>query len=205
MSQLLIQMSGVPGSGKSTIATAIAPAINAIILDHDDTKSAILSVGIENDLAGKASYETIKALASRLLASGQNVIIDSPCLYTELLDFGLSTAAIQGAIYKYIECQLDDLALLDQRLTQRESKPAQLRGATGKITHQGNQPRDAAEVISEWAANMKRPTSDYLVIDARQPIATCVKQALDYVGTTQAADTYSPYSTGKPDIAGTPK
>ena len=41
MAQYFIQMSGVPGSGKSTVAQGIAKRLNAIILDHDDTESAV--------------------------------------------------------------------------------------------------------------------------------------------------------------------
>ncbi len=59
MTQYVIQMSGVPGSGKSTIVRGVATHLNAIILDHDDTKSAILATGIENDLASKASYSVL--------------------------------------------------------------------------------------------------------------------------------------------------
>jgi predicted kinase len=92
MKQQLIQMSGVPGSGKSTISTAIREMLGAVVIDHDDTKSAILSKGIEDNLSGQASYEVIKVLVDRFLADGHTVVIDSPCLYQELLDFGQSQA-----------------------------------------------------------------------------------------------------------------
>lgn len=37
-----LQMSGFPGSGKSTLAKLISKATNAIIVDHDISKTAIL-------------------------------------------------------------------------------------------------------------------------------------------------------------------
>lgn len=180
-SLLLVQMSGVPGSGKSTIARAIAPHVDAVILDHDDTKSAILATGVENDLAGQASYSVIQALARRFLSEGRNVVIDSPCLYAPLLAFGLQAAADFDACYKYIECRLEDLDLLDSRLRQRHSRPSQLNRIGLTINHRGNPPRESRQLIREWAANMQRPDGDYLVLDSVQSIETCVGHALKYV------------------------
>lgn len=73
--RVLIQMSGVPGSGKSTLARGIAPSLGAVVIDHDTTKSAIMSMGIEADLAGQASYEVIKSLVAEFVGQGFNVII----------------------------------------------------------------------------------------------------------------------------------
>ncbi len=36
-------MSGVPGAGKTTLAHAMAPSIGAVVIDHDVTKSALLT------------------------------------------------------------------------------------------------------------------------------------------------------------------
>ena len=181
--QILVQMSGVPGSGKSTIARAIAPSIGALILDHDDTKSAILEVGIANDLAGQASYSVLKVLVTRFLSEGHNVVIDSPCLYAPLLDFGVRTAREFGAAYKYIECQLRDLRLLDERLRQRSPKPSQMKYIEPMTSHGGNPPRESKALIRDWAANMKRPENDYLVLDATKAVEKCVEEALNYVRT----------------------
>ena len=46
MNQVFIQMSGAPGSGKTTIANAISERIKAVIIDHDVTKSALLNAGV---------------------------------------------------------------------------------------------------------------------------------------------------------------
>lgn len=37
-----LQMSGVPGSGKSTLTKAIQEKLNVVIVDHDVTKTALL-------------------------------------------------------------------------------------------------------------------------------------------------------------------
>ena len=183
MVQYLIQMSGVPGSGKSTIAQGIAPELNAVVVDHDDIKSAILSKGIENDLAGQASYEVIKALVNRFVDQGFSVVIDSPCLYTELLVFGQCIAQKHGVTYRYIECRLEDLEVLNERINSREGKPSQAMYGPLEdypIQHQGKPPRDRKEVFVEWAKNMKRP-ENYLVVDTLKKPSLCVDVALKYV------------------------
>jgi predicted kinase len=116
-------MSGVPGSGKSTIAGELASRLQAVVLDHDDTKTAILNSGVSESQAGAASYEVIKVLSARVLEQGFSVIVDSPCLYTQLLEHGISSAFREGAEYRYIECVLPDLAELDRRLRARHATP----------------------------------------------------------------------------------
>lgn len=183
--QYIVQMSGVPGSGKSTIARSIGSAINAIVLDHDDTKSAIMSTDISSDLSGRASYEVIKALARRFASSGHSVVIDSPCLYQELLNFGESTAEKFHLEYRYIECVLEDLEELTKRIRNRESMPSQNKLGplgNGTIEHQGRKPRNSEIVFREWAENMKRP-ENYLKVDTSQSIESCYEQAIRYVQT----------------------
>ena len=180
MTLFFVQMSGVPGSGKSTIARAIGEHFHAIVLDHDDTKTAIKAAGIADALAGKASYEVLKALSTRFLAERHSVVFDSPCLYDELLHHGTSIAATCNAAYRYIECQLSDLEQLQQRLLTRTAKPSQVRSLSRQITHQGVQ-WSARELFVQWAANMKRPPQDHLTLDTSAPLADCLARALRYV------------------------
>jgi predicted kinase len=84
--QLFIQMSGAPGSGKTTIAHALAKRIGAVVIDHDVTKSALLDANVPASIAGAASYQALNDLARHLLEQGYNVIFDSPCFYVELLN-----------------------------------------------------------------------------------------------------------------------
>lgn len=61
-----LQMSGFPGSGKSTLTRRVANVTGAIIVDHDISKTAILEAsegqGIELKTLGRFSYKVDWAL-----------------------------------------------------------------------------------------------------------------------------------------------
>ena len=177
MSQLFIQMSGTPGSGKTTVANGIGQAIGAVIIDHDVSKTALLGTGLENQVAGKASYEVLLALAPKLLAQGHHVILDSPCLYEILLRRGQMIAAEAGAEYLYIECRLDDLAALDDRLRSRERMPSQVASIYSHPRH----PNITEATFQDWQANMSRPDDNYLLINSALPPDACITQAVTFV------------------------
>ena len=90
---MLVQMSGAPGSGKSTIARAVARERGPVVLDHDVVKDAQPGAGLPFARAGKISYAVLLALAEDLLGSGHQVVLDSPCFYDELLAGGRAVAA----------------------------------------------------------------------------------------------------------------
>lgn len=51
----LLQMAGFPGSGKSTMAEKIRKNTNAIVVDRDIIKSAMLKAGIRDPILTDAS------------------------------------------------------------------------------------------------------------------------------------------------------
>src|SRR5690606_5145805 len=93
-----LQMSGFPGSGKSTLARQISQSTGAVIVDHDIYKTAILkslsSQGytMEGRAIGQLSYDLDWSLVDYYLSNGHSVIMDSPCLYSNLLETGLELA-----------------------------------------------------------------------------------------------------------------
>ncbi|MEM7118418.1 MAG: AAA family ATPase [Chloroflexota bacterium] len=181
MSQFFLQMSGIPGSGKTTIANAVAAHTSAVIIDHDVTKSALLAANVPVDLAGVGSYAVLGSLASHLLAQGHSVIHDSPCLYQNLLDRGLAFSAEFDVTYLYIECFVADLAEIDRRLRTRQRHPSQIASIYGEPTAGSGKKVLGEAVFQNWMDNMKRPESNYLMLDMSRPLAQCKADALAYL------------------------
>jgi predicted kinase len=182
-SPLLIQMSGCPGAGKSTIARAIGSRADAIVLDHDVIKSALLTDDVPFNIAGKAAYQTAHALARSILSQGQSVVLDSPCVYDILLENGMKLATDTSAEYRYIECFTDDLDEIRRRLQAREPLPSQcvsLDPAPGDQTRRA-QLDSGEELFRDWIRNAKRPDHSYLRVDTSRSLATCLADVSAFV------------------------
>lgn len=111
--KLLIQMSGAPGSGKSTVANLLAQSIGGVVVNHDLIKSFFLENDILFDQSAKMAYRFDWILAEDMIRQGRNVIIDSTCNYNEVLEQGIALARQYGYDYRCIECRVDDIDLLD--------------------------------------------------------------------------------------------
>ena len=180
---VFIQMSGPPGAGKTTVATAIAQHIGAVVIDHDITKTALLDAEVPISIAGHASYCVLGAVAQDLLKQGHSVIHDSPCLYEELLERGQQLAADVGAAYRYIECVVNDLKELDRRLRTRPRLRSQRRGLGIPPIDILGETRSLEDILRHGIAKMKRPVNGFLLLDAMRPLEVCVKEAIGYIET----------------------
>ncbi|KAI0150566.1 P-loop containing nucleoside triphosphate hydrolase protein [Xylariaceae sp. FL1272] len=171
LGKLVIQMSGAPGSGKSTVARLLRQHLgNAVIIDHDVLRSALLEPGLlAFDQAAKQAYLLQWKLAEDFLEQGVNrVIIDSTCNYSEVLEQGSSLAAQRGYAYWYVECSVGDVDLLDQRLRARLPMASQ-RSAINcpPVAAQENGARvgeDSRALFAKWMGRPCRPDDDSRVI-----------------------------------------
>jgi len=106
-----IQMSGIPGTGKSTLAKAISENFDIVIVDHDTTKTALLEKldsHLSNKILGQVSYHLDWEFIESLLIQNKNIIFDSPCLYSEIVEKGMDLARKYGYTYNYILYQVAD-------------------------------------------------------------------------------------------------
>ena len=168
-----IQMSGFPGSGKSTLSRQIAKRTGAVLIDHDIVKSALLEAiegEIDNSLAGKISYNIDWSLIEFHLSQGHDVIFDSPCLYDELVRKGTNLSTKYNATYKYVECYIDDVKEVNFRLNNRERMTSQIKEITSE------------EAFRYTINNSKKPADiKCLLVDTSKPLESYVEDVLEYV------------------------
>ena len=165
MKPLVVQMHGEPGSGKTTLARALAPRIPAVHIDKDVVMTAMVQSRLPREVAGPLSYETIWAVGKSLVEQGYSIIVDSPAYWPQIEGAGRGMASASGATYAMIEVRCADSQEVERRLATRqalETNPSERR---------------------DWLAipGTREPTRDRLVLDGELPVAQLVCQALDYL------------------------
>ena len=177
--KLLIQMSGAPGFGKSTVARLLAQSIHAVFINHDLIKSFFLDNDIFFDQSTKMTYRFDWILAKDMIKQGRNVIIDSTCNYNEVPDLGSALARKYGYNYNYVECRVDDVDLLDRRLRNRVPLRSQRTGVNcpPPDASRARHSEDYRALFNRWIKSPYRPAGDAIVVDSTGSPGEC----LDYI------------------------
>src|SRR5258708_39022466 len=76
-----VLMRGYPGTGKSTIARAIAAALHAPLIDRDILRQKAVDIFGDHPQVGRFSYEMMFALTKEQLSLGLSVVVDTPLTY----------------------------------------------------------------------------------------------------------------------------
>lgn len=169
-----VQMSGFPGSGKSTLSRQIAKRTGAVIIDHDIVKSALLKsleeISIDEKLVGKMAYNVDWSLVEFHLSQGQNVLLDSPCLYQEMVDRGIELSKKYKTTYKYVECYLNDFQEINNRLKSLNRMVSQIEVASSE------------ETFKFTIENSKKPNEGlYIVVNTKQPLERYIDQVIRFI------------------------
>lgn len=179
---VLLQLSGVPGAGKSTLARAIAEVTPFVVIDTDVLKSALIHAGLSPVMAGPATYAAALAVAADLLAQGSSVVLDSPCRYRELLVEGVTIARDAGVRYGFVELWAEDVSVLLARLDRRTPKISQLASATDPVPGTDWEFGTGEATLQGWQRQLVHPESDCLRLDAEAPSDENLARVLGYLG-----------------------
>jgi len=168
-----IQMSGIPGTGKSTLAKAISENFDIVIVDHDTTKTALLEKldsHLSNKILGQVSYHLDWEFIESLLIQNKNIIFDSPCLYSEIVEKGMDLARKYGYTYKYIECINENFMEVEERLSSRKSKLSQI------------SKYKSYDIFVQALNGSKRPNDDnYIIVNSSKKIESYLSDVMDYI------------------------
>ena len=116
-------MRGYPGTGKSTIARAIAAALHAPLIDRDILRQKAVDIFGDVPHVGRFSYELMFALAEEQLSLGLSVVMDTPLTYRTTYEQAKELARISHAPMLVVHCQCPP-----------EVQKRRLEGRVGKVS-----------------------------------------------------------------------
>jgi len=131
----IVLMHGLSGSGKSTIAQAMAARIGAVRVRSDVERKRLHGLepgvrtgsgqdaGIYSGAASRATYDRLEAVAGDVIASGFPVIIDAAFLRLEDRARFRGLAESLGVPFWIVDCAAPEV-VLRERILQREAQGA---------------------------------------------------------------------------------
>jgi predicted kinase len=166
---VLVVMMGLPGTGKSAIASAIAKSIRAPIFSVDPIEATLIQAGIRREQrSGYAAYDLALMLARSQLELGQSAVIDA-ANYIEIARAWWRDLAAEFAVSRVlIECVCSDPAVHRQRIESRQ------RNIPGFIYEPSWD--DVQQLRTEYVAC----TEERLVLDAVDDLEANRQAAIDY-------------------------
>ena len=170
---------GLPASGKSTIAKALAEVHDLNVIRSDVVRKELFAqgtdpsagtdfkAGLYSSHATEVTYNQLFSLAQETLKKGRSVIIDATFSRDIQRRAALRMAVQRQAVPVFVECRAPD-ALLAQRLRKRETEPSI---SDARLIH--------LERFKQQFAPMPRMESAiHLPVDTEQPLADCLRQIL---------------------------
>jgi predicted kinase len=149
---VLIIMAGLPASGKTTIARALAREIGAVHLRVDTIEQAIVRSGAGAHPVGPVGYAVAYALAEDHLGLGMTVVADSVNPLAVTRDAWRDVARAAGVEHVEVEVVCSDETEHERRATTRATDIPDLRKPTWQeIRHREYEPWDRPPVVVDTA------------------------------------------------------
>lgn len=169
---VLVVISGLSGTGKSTVGEAVARRVRAVWLSVDDVEEALLGVGLASDwTTGIAAYQAVAAAATENLRVGHVVIVDAVNDSEPARDTWRRAAKAGSASLVFV--------LLTPPPEQEHRR--RLRGRTRRLRHQSEP--TWGQVLAR-ARSFERWRDPPLTIDSGQPLDVVVDQVAAIVSHT---------------------
>jgi predicted kinase len=161
---MLLVISGLPATGKSTVAAIVARRLNAVHLSVDEIENALLGAGLPPGFTtGVAAYEAVRAAAEQNLALGHSVVVDAVNDSQAARLTWVNAAAAVGAQLQFVVLTPPPAGEHRRRLANRS------RGLT-------NVPEPTWEQVEARAASYQPWSADCVRVDSGESVEAVVRQ-----------------------------
>ena len=171
MSTLLIAMAGLPGTGKTTLAEALAEKLGAAVLDKDKLRAALIEPErIEySRKQNDAVYELLLKGAIYSLKRGKPVILDGRTFTRKYqVERVVRFATGHDADLRIIECVCDEELALKRVLADREKGTHPAADRDPELYHRLKNEAEPIEI-------------EHLVVNTGSNPADCLRECLVYL------------------------
>ena len=173
MTAKLIVFSGLPGTGKTAVAEALAAEL-APVFAKDWLEAPLLQSGaVALEELGRIGYTLLTTLARRQLALAQSVVLDSVASTTPIRETWRKLARDFEAPWFVIECICSPAEVHRQRLSQRR------RGIPGWPELEWSEVERVQSYFAPWS-------EERLILDSVAPLSENVARAIAYVNAPTA-------------------
>ncbi|WP_051473258.1 AAA family ATPase [Saccharomonospora piscinae] len=114
-------IAGLPGVGKTSVASALAVRVNAVHLSIDAIEESILGCGLPRGRqVGVAAYEAARAMAELNLPLGRDVVVDAVNDSDEARQTWREAASATGGELRFVHLVVSDYEAHRRRLLGRD-------------------------------------------------------------------------------------
>ena len=167
---MLVVVSGLPGTGKTTVADDLARRLTAVRVSVDLIEERMLGSGLPASWeTGVAAYRVGAAVAEGNLANGHTVVVDAVNESEAARDTWRSAAARARADVLFVVLTLDDAAEHRRRVETRAPVLVHVPLPSW------------ADVLDRAASSEAWAGADSLAVDAGSPIGEVVEQVLAHL------------------------
>ncbi|MFC5748297.1 AAA family ATPase [Actinomadura rugatobispora] len=189
----LVLVGGLPGTGKTTLAGAIADRLGCTLLSSDRIRkelaglapdapaAAAYGAGIYTPEWSRRAYAELTRRACSLLGMGETVVLDASWTFEDHRDAIIALAHQEGAELHALRCEAPSAVTVERLRTRRHLV--------------SDADRHVAEAMAESAA----PWPEAATIDTSGPVDTSLDQALAVVRPHGAEDVWHRCPTMAPD------
>ena len=167
----LIIFSGLPGTGKSTLAEEVGRQLSIPVFAKDWLEATLIRTNLvpvkKHEPVGSIGYELLTTLAERQLVLNQSVILDSVASTQSIRDAWYSLSQRYHADWRVIECICSDESFHRAQLFKRERK------IPGWHELEWSDVEKVKGYFSPWQ-------EDHLILDMMSPFEENFTNALHY-------------------------